>query len=123
MTPEAILGNVGGPLQIPEIVTFPPDVDALTSEQVGQALLTAIRPGVAVVIADLSRTDFCDVAGIRSLVIASNHAVCTGSELRVVARSAAVLRAMRVVEADQMLRIYPHLEAALTGAPDRFPRP
>src|SRR5215469_18626119 len=94
------------PIVVPEIVTFPAEVDVTNSEVVGWALVAAFRPGVTVVIADLSRTEFCDSTGIRCLLIAGNHAVCTGSQLRVVAKDGAVRRALHVLGADQTLALY-----------------
>jgi len=105
------------PLVVPEIVTFPAEVDVTNSDVVGWALLAAFRPEVTVVIADLSRTEFCDSTGIRWLMIASNQAVCTGSELRVIARDGAVRRALHVLGADQTLALYPDIQAALTAGP------
>jgi anti-sigma B factor antagonist len=100
---------------VSEIVTFPAVVDITNSEAVGRTLLAAFGPDVAVVIADLSRTEFCDSTGIRCLLIASNQAACTGSQLRVVAGDGAVRRALYVLGADQSLALYPDIQAALTG--------
>jgi anti-sigma B factor antagonist len=114
-----VLQSVGSvqPLVVPEIVTFPADVDITNSDVVGSALLAAFRPGVPVVIADLSQTEFCDSTGIRWLLIASNQAVCTGSQLRVVVGESAVRRSLHVLGADQTLAVYPDMQAALSGRP------
>src|SRR5215471_133267 len=113
------LQSVGAiePLMVPEIVTFPAEVDIANSDVVGWALLAAFRPEVTVVIADLSRTEFCDSTGIRWLMIASDQAVSTGSELRVVAGKGAVWRVLHVLGADQTLALYRDMQAALTGSP------
>jgi anti-sigma B factor antagonist len=106
------------PLVLPEIVCLPAEIDLVSSAAVGRQLLGAFRAGVAVVIADMSATEFCDSSGIRQLIIANNHAACTGAELRVVISSLAVRRALQVFGADQMLHLYPDMTSALTGAPD-----
>ena len=105
------------PLVVPEIVTFPAEVDITNSDVSGWALLAAFRRGVTVVIADLSQTVFCDSSGIRWLLIASNQAACTGSRLRVVAGEAAVRKSLHILGADQTLALYPDMQAALTGSP------
>jgi anti-sigma B factor antagonist len=102
-------------LIFPEIVTFPAEVDIANGAAVGAELLAAFRPAVAVVIADLRQTQFCDSTGIRQLVIASNHAVCTGCQLRVVIGAGAVRRALHVLGADQTVALYPDMQEALTG--------
>lgn len=106
------------PLVLPEFVRLPAEIDLVTSPGVGQALVAALRPRVAVVIADMSATTYCDSTGIRFLIIANNHAACIGAELRVVVCSLAVWRALQVLGADQMLHLYPDMASALAGAPD-----
>ena len=102
---------------VAEIVVFPVEADITNSGTLGQDLLSALRPGVSLVIADLSATEFCDTSAIRDLLFASNHATCTGAELRVVVCSPAVRRAMEILGADQMLRLYPDLSSALARVP------
>jgi anti-sigma B factor antagonist len=102
------------PLALPEIVTFPAEVDLSNAGTIGAALFGACRPGSAVVVADLTKTRFCDARGIRCLLAAHGQATLCGVELRVVVNAAVVLRALQVLEVDQLLNIYPTLEAALT---------
>lgn len=77
----------------------------------------ALRPGVTVLIADMSLTQFCDSSGIRSLVIAHDRAVRNDAEFRLVIPSAAVLRVLSVLGLDELLQVYPSLGMALTSAP------
>jgi anti-sigma B factor antagonist len=102
--------------QEPAVVVFPLEVDVSNSEAFGAALLAALRSDVSVVIADLSGTQFCDSSAIRHLITAHNQAACTSAELRVVISSPVVRRALHVLEADQLLRLHPDMESALTGA-------
>ncbi len=104
------------PLLLPEIVSVPARPDAVTARRLGSALLAAFRPGVAVVIADMSRTEWCDAAWTRRLLAAHRHAVARDAEFRVVP-SEAVLTALRLAGLEEMLRVYPTMTAALTGAP------
>jgi anti-sigma B factor antagonist len=104
------------PLVVPEIVALPEEIDIANAQQVGAELCTAFRPGVAVVIADMTRTTFCDSSGIRHLLVASDRAAATGAELRLAIGSTTVLRILGTTGVDQVLKIYPSLQAALTNA-------
>ena len=62
----------------------------------------------------MSGTTFCDSAGVQA-VVAHQHAAAIGTQLRLVAPS--VVRILTVVGIDQLIPIYPTLEAALAEAP------
>jgi anti-sigma B factor antagonist len=98
---------------VPEIVSLPEEIDITNADSCGNELRAAIRPGVAVVIADLTRTAFCDSQGMRQLVQAQDRATKAGAELRLAIESPAVLRALKITGLDQLLRIYPSMQAAL----------
>ena len=99
------------------IVPLPAEIDMSNEDDVGEQLRAAFAPGVAVVIADLGLTVFCDCAGVRRLMLAHQMAVSANAELRVVVQSAGVLRVLEVLGADRVLRIFPGLGAALTAGP------
>jgi hypothetical protein len=46
------------PLVVPEIVTIPDEIDIRNADRAGRELRAAFRPGVTVVIADMTRTGF-----------------------------------------------------------------
>jgi anti-anti-sigma factor len=98
-----------------EIVTLPAEIDVTNSKAVGQRLRAAFRPGVRVVVADMRATEFCDTYAIRQLIFASNHAASIGAELRVVLHSHAVRVVLSILRADQVLRLHPNMQSALTG--------
>lgn len=102
-------------LVLPEIVTLPGEIDITNAESTGDELHAAFGPGVAVVIADMTGTGFADSSGVRCLVLASKHAAQANAELRLVIGSAAVLRVLQISGADQVLKIYPTLQAALSN--------
>jgi anti-anti-sigma factor len=97
------------------VVVLPEDIDVLNADAVGELLVAAIVPGVAVVVADLTVTNFCDCAGINGLMLAYRKASASNAELRLAVRSLAVLRVLELVGADQVLRVYPDLDAALAA--------
>ena len=104
------------PFVVPEIVVFPPEIDISNAACFGAELLAAFRPGAAVVIADMTLTDFCDSSGIRQLLIANDRAKRSLAQLRVVVSSDAVRRVLHVTGVDQVLDIRPSIGAALTGS-------
>ena len=107
------------PLVVPEIVALPPEIDITNADRVGDELRAAFRPGVAVVIADMTRTTFCDSAAARNLLLANDKAAERQAELRLAIPSAAVLRTLAILGLDRVLRIYPSLESALTSGRSR----
>ena len=100
-------------LNVPEIVTLPAEIDITNADRVSQQLRTALAPGVSVLIADMSRTLYCDSSGIRHLLVAHDLAAASQVELRVAVESPAVLRVLQMTGVDQVLSIYPSLQAAL----------
>ena len=100
-------------LAAPAIVTLPAEVDLGNAGEAGARLRAALRPGAAVVIADLSATTFADSSAVRVLLTALGAADATAAELRLVIPAPAVLRILQVLGFDGMFRIYPSLDAAL----------
>jgi anti-anti-sigma factor len=74
-------------------------------------------PGVAAVIADMTGTRFCDSSGISMLLVAHRKAIASSAELRLVALSTEVLRALTLVRIDHLLPVYPSLAEALKRGP------
>jgi anti-sigma B factor antagonist len=101
------------------VISLPAEVDFTNAAEIGSQLSSALAAGVAAVIADMSGTTFCDSSGISMLVRAHQRARANGAELRLVARSTAVLRALTLVRIDYLMPVYPSLKAALaaSGAP------
>ena len=116
---------VAGPAQVPPpvVVALPAEIDMATAGRAGQLLGAAFAPSVATVIADMTATTFCDSAGISMLVRAHKQAAANETQLRLVVRSASVLRALTLVRMDYLLPIYPSLSQALAAAPEPGPQP
>jgi anti-sigma B factor antagonist len=102
---------------VPEIVTLPAEIDICNAEAAGGELRAAFRPGVTVVIADMTQTSFADSSAVRALLQAHDTAAASHAELRVVIQPGPVLRTMKIMGLDALLRIYPALDAALAGRP------
>jgi anti-anti-sigma factor len=95
------------------VITAPAEVDVTNVGDVCRALLSAAGQDVPVLIIDMSRTTFCDSAGVHAIIAAYHQAAAAGTELRLVAT--AVLRILTIVGVDQLIPIYPDLEAALAA--------
>ena len=106
------------PQQLPAVVVaLPAEIDLANAARVGQQLGSACTPGVRTVIADMTATTFCDSSGISMLVRAHKQAAANGTQLRLVVRSTAVLRALTLVRMDYLLPICPSLSRALAAKP------
>jgi anti-sigma B factor antagonist len=95
------------------VVTMPAEIDAVNADAVHQALLAEVGHDAAVLIIDMSKTTFCDSAGVQVIINTYNRATAAGTGLRLVAT--AVVRILTLVGIDQLMPIYPTLEEALEG--------
>jgi anti-sigma B factor antagonist len=102
----------------PVIVPMPAEIDLANAGRVGEQLCIAANPGVTVIVADLTATQFCDSAGIRTLLYARDNVAARHAQLRLaVASSGAVRRALQVIGLQHVLPMYPTVEAALAEPP------
>jgi anti-sigma B factor antagonist len=97
------------------VIAMPAEIDITNADQVRQALLSAVERQVTVLIVDMSRTTFCDSAGVQAVIAAYRRAAMTGTQLRLVAT--AVRRIFTVIGADQLIPTYPTVESALADTP------
>jgi anti-anti-sigma factor len=104
------------------MLVLPAEVDLTCIAQVRAELLAALAGDVNVLIADMTRTAFCDSAGVRTLVEAGRVAADRGAELRLVVPSAAVRRVFTLMGINELVPVYQELTEAMTDAPEP-PRP
>jgi anti-sigma B factor antagonist len=104
------------------VVAAPEEIDITNAAGLRAALAQAAAPGNRTLVVDMSRTQFCDSAGLHVLVRAHKRAQANGGELRVVIGGAAVLRIFAVTGIDRLIPSFPSLAQALahTAIPD-FP--
>lgn len=105
----------------PAVVTLPTEIDAANNDHIHDQLSSALAPGVAVVIADLTGTTFCDSAGFHTLSSAHQDATAQGVELRfAVTPGGVVSRMLQLLDLDETLSVYPSVDAAreLSAADD-----
>ena len=95
------------------VVTAPEEIDIANAAGLQAALLEAAGPGRAMVVVDMSRTRFCDSAGLNALVGAARQARADGGEVRLVVVGEAVARIVALTGVDRVIPIYASLEDAL----------
>ena len=96
------------------IVTFPAEVDA-NNAHVGRSRLMAVieQDGAKVVIADMTRTTFCDSAGVTALAAARRKAVAHGAAFSLACSSPQILRILELTGLDQILPLFATVDEAL----------
>ncbi len=119
MTLVTDLSHAPGPV----VVALPAEIDMATAGQAGADLGSVFARNPCTVIADMTATRFCDSSGISMLVRAHKQAAANGTELRLVVRSAAVLRTMALAGVGKLLPIFPTVTQALATAPVPEPQP
>ena len=102
---------------VPVVVT-PEEIDITNADELRSALLQAAErgDGDGRLVVDMTRTQFCDSSGLRTLLVARKRAQSDGSQLLLAASSAPVLRLLALTGVDQMLPHYATLDEALGQA-------
>lgn len=100
------------------VVETPAAIDITNAVQFRQALLDAIarsspaqRAGLIVV--DMSRTEFCDSAGLHVLVAVHKRVRADGGAVRLVMPGPNVLRVFAISGLDQVIPCHPSLSQAI----------
>ena len=100
------------------VVSLPTEIDITNADQVREDLLSVLNQGAALLIADLSRTTFCDSAGVSALARGFRRAEASQSEMRLVVSTVAVQRVLALTGVDRLLHTYPSVAASLAASPD-----
>lgn len=102
----------------PVVVALPSQIDFTTQDPAYDRLYAAFARGAAVVIADLTETDFCDCASLRHLVTVQHRAAARQAQLRlVIPSSGPVRRLAALMDLDHQLAVYPTLQEAVAAGP------
>lgn len=97
------------------LVTLPAQLDETNAAEISAGLIAAAEGHPHVLVADMSRTRFCDWAGARALARAFSQATTGGTELRLVTASEAVRRVISLNGLDRVIPIYEDVTAASVG--------
>ena len=97
------------------VVTLPPEIDVTNADMVREELAPVLNEGAALLIADLSKTSFCDSAGVSALVRTFRRAATSESSMRLVVSTPAVERVLSITGVDRLLETFPSVAASLAG--------
>jgi anti-sigma B factor antagonist len=100
------------------VVSLPAEIDITNADQVREDLLSVLNQGAVVLVADLSKTTFCDSAGVSALARGFRRAGASQSEMRLVVGTPAVQRVLSLTGIDRLLDIYPSVASSLAASPD-----
>ncbi len=97
------------------VVRAPEEIDITNAGHFREALLAAAerKPGITVI--DLTRTRFCDSAGLHALVAAHKRARTGGGAVRLVVSDPHVLRILAISGLDQVIACHDDLGHALAS--------
>lgn len=98
------------------VVAVPEEIDMTNVGGLRTALLEAAGRGRGTFVADMSRTRFCDSAGIQALVRAHNRSQAEGGEMLLAVSAAAVRRVFALMGIDRLIPNFPTLHEALAQA-------
>jgi anti-sigma B factor antagonist len=96
------------------VVTLPDEIDLLNVTHLHDGLEEMLGKAPGTLVVDMTRTRYCDSAGIAVLVRVAEAARARQVPLRV-AVSDPVSRIMRLLGAERVIDVYPSLAAALGG--------
>ena len=95
------------------VVTAPEEIDITNAPELRSALLEAAAHGHGTLVADMTRTQFCDSSGLHTLLAAHKRAQAEGGELLLVISAAPVLRVLAITGIDRMIPNFTTLDEAL----------
>jgi anti-sigma B factor antagonist len=97
---------------VPVVIT-PEEIDITNADGLRAALRDAFEQGRDILVIDMSRTRFCDTAGLHALVAAHKRALAQGGQMRVVMSGPAVRRIFALTGLDQVVPSFTSLREAL----------
>ena len=81
--------------------------------------LAALNRSAALLVADMSNTNFCDSSGVSALVHVFRRAATSGRAIRLVVSTPAVQRVLSITGVDRLVDVYPSVAASLAGPDGR----
>jgi anti-sigma B factor antagonist len=95
------------------VVAAPEEIDITNAPELRSALLEAAAHGHGTLVADLSRTQFCDSSGLHALLAAHKRTTAAGGDMLLVIPGNAVLRVFTITCVDRIIPNFTTLEEAL----------
>ncbi|GAA3979840.1 hypothetical protein GCM10023085_72630 [Actinomadura viridis] len=112
--PRVNVSVVRGPVTI---AALDGELDIATAPALLDGLLALLRPGLRLLVLDLSHLWFCDAAGASVLIGVRRRAMLLGIPLRLAAPRTRVARVLNVTGLDRTLAIHPTLAEAVASFP------
>jgi anti-sigma B factor antagonist len=100
------------------VVATPEEIDITNATELRTALLAASAYGPQTIVVDMTRTLFCDSAGLHALVGAHRRAVTEGGEVVLAVSGEAVLRILALTGLGAVIPNFTSLEEALAQIAD-----
>ena len=97
------------------VVTLPAEIDVTNADATREELLAVLNQGAAMLVADMSKTVFCDSSGVSALVRVFRHATTSGAVIRLVVSTPGVQRVLSITGVDRLVDVYPSVAASLAG--------
>ena len=94
------------------VMAAPDEIDITNADALRSALLTAAANGHGTLVVDMSRTRFCDVAGLRAVLAMHKRAEAEGHQMLVIP-STAVLRVLALTGMDRLISSFTSVADAL----------
>jgi len=85
------------------VVRTSEDIDITNASDFRKALLAAAERGAGITVVDLSRTQFCDSAGLNALVAAHKRARAADGQVRLVVSDPHILRIFAISGLDRVI--------------------
>jgi anti-sigma B factor antagonist len=98
------------------VVPVPVEVDISNADNVRDDLLSVLKEGPVALVVDMSRTTFCDSAGVNALVRVYQQALAAGVAVRLVVTTSAVQRVLAITGVDRLIDTFPTVQAAVAAA-------
>jgi anti-sigma B factor antagonist len=98
------------------VVAAPEEIDITNAPDLRAALLAGAAAGPGRLVADMTRTRFCDSSGLHALLAAHKRAQADGGELLLAIPDVAVLRVFAITGIDRMIPSFTSLHDALAHA-------
>ncbi|MFC4913907.1 STAS domain-containing protein [Actinomadura gamaensis] len=97
------------------VLTVAGEIDLLTTGRFRETLFRAVEGKSTPVLVDMSNVAFCDSSCLNAVTAVHNRVAARGQQLALFAPSRHVQKVFRITRLDQVIRIYPSLDAAIAG--------
>ena len=100
------------------VVRLPAEIDVTNADAVREELLSVVNQGATLLVADMSKTRFCDSAGVSALVRTFTRASASATGMCLVVGTSAVQRVLSLTGVDRVINVYPSVASSLGRSSD-----